>query len=102
MTLELKDGGIIAPRDVFEVLDTVEEYTGTDVRQYLEDYLGCDTPEVQSMEEHTVELLEAIDYIAFSIGCKLDGKKLNKEELQFEVENIRKLIRRATDGKKAI
>ena len=36
MTLELKDGSIIVPRSIFDVFDVVEEYMGTDIREYLE------------------------------------------------------------------
>ena len=31
MLLQLNDGNMIAPLSVFDVLDTVEEYLGTDV-----------------------------------------------------------------------
>ena len=37
--LELLDGNLITPRGLCDVLDVVEEYTGTEIRQYIEDYL---------------------------------------------------------------
>ena len=38
--LELKDGSLITPVNVFDVLDVVEEHMGTDIRQYLEAYFA--------------------------------------------------------------
>ena len=34
--LRLKDGKLITPFDLDDVLETVEEYDGDEVRQYLE------------------------------------------------------------------
>ena len=40
MTLELLDGSLISPTSLFDALDTVEEYCGTDLRQYMENFLA--------------------------------------------------------------
>ena len=37
--LELTDGSLLIPMSLFDVLDVVEESVGTDVRQYLEEWL---------------------------------------------------------------
>ena len=37
--LEIKGGELLTPINVFDVMDAVEDYMGTDIRQYLEEYL---------------------------------------------------------------
>ena len=37
--LEIKGGELLTPLKVFDVLEAVEDYMGTDIRQYLEEYL---------------------------------------------------------------
>ena len=34
--LEIKGGELLTPFNVFDVRDAVEDYMGTDIRQYLE------------------------------------------------------------------
>ena len=37
--LEIKGGELLTPFNVFDVMDAVEDNKGTDIRQYLEEYL---------------------------------------------------------------
>ena len=37
--LEIKGGELLTLFNVFDVMDAVEDYMGTDIRQYLEEYL---------------------------------------------------------------
>lgn len=37
--LEIKGGELLTPLNVFDVMEAVEDYMGTDIRQYLEEYL---------------------------------------------------------------
>ena len=68
MVIELKDGSLITPMGVFDVLDVVEEYLGTDLRQYLEDWFENDREELtederfDELREHYVSVLETAEY----------------------------------------
>lgn len=48
--LKLKDGKLITPFDVGDVLETVEEYAGQEVRQYIEEYLEDNIQEAADFE----------------------------------------------------
>ena len=37
--LEIKGGQLLTPLNVLDVMEAVEDYMGTDIRQYLEEYL---------------------------------------------------------------
>ena len=37
--LEIKGGELLTPLNVLDVMEAVEDYMGTDIRQYLEEYL---------------------------------------------------------------
>lgn len=96
MTLELKNGSIIVPRNIFDVFDVVEEHMGTDVRECLEAWFECDQADEVSMPEHFAEVLETID-------CEL-GKipRQKKKEQEQTLERVQNLIRRELNGKENV
>lgn len=102
MVIELKDGSLITPMSVFDVLDVVEEYLGTDLRQYLEDWFENDREELtederfDELKEHYVSVLETAEY---ELGQLPRQKK--KEQAQ-TLERVQELIRRAIHGKEDV
>lgn len=66
LVLELLDGNLITPRSLSDVLDVVEEYTGTEIRQYLEEYLiegpieETDDERFDSLKDHYRQVLSNI------------------------------------------
>ena len=47
--LEIKGGELLTPFNVFDVMDAVEDYMGTDIRQYLEEYLEGEESDAEGM-----------------------------------------------------
>ena len=92
MTLEMKDSNIIVPRNIFDVLDVVEDYIGTDIREYLENWLE-EPEEPPEMDEHYIEVLETAEY---ELG-KLSRQK--KKEQQATLERVLTMLRREINGK---
>ena len=64
--LELLDGNLITPRGLCDVLDVVEEYTGTEIRQYIEDYLMED-PVEETEDERFDALRDHYRQILFNV-----------------------------------
>ena len=90
LVLELLDGNLITPLNIFDVLDVVEENLGTEVRQYLEDYFEDeDEPEEVSMDEHYKEVLETVGDIAEEI---LRQKK--RKDMEYHVGRIINIVKR--------
>lgn len=88
MTLELLDGSLISPTSLFDALDTVEEYCGTDLRQYMENFLAGEDVPVEK-DEHLLEVLESIEKIAEEIRRATEQKRLSRKHIQ---ENLGCLI----------
>lgn len=97
-TLELLDGSFITPLSVFDVLDTVEEYTGTDVRQYLESYF-IDGEEPVDRDDHLVEVLESIEVIVADLERANAQKQSRKKDIQYHLDRLRATIRRELGDK---
>ena len=81
MTLELLDGSLISPTSLFDALDTVEEYCGTDLRQYMENFMAGEDVPVEK-DEHLQEVLESIEKIAEEIRRDTEQKRLSRKHIQ--------------------
>ena len=92
-TLILKDGGVIVPKSVFDVLDIVEETLGVDARQYLEDYLE-DKECSFDTDDHYQTVLENIDYMVSGLQNLLQTKRLNREAVDERIAHLESLIHR--------
>ena len=87
MVLELLDGNLITPHSIFDVLDVVEEQLGTEVRQYMEDYLEGGEPEKVSTDEHYIEVLENVEDIAEDIL-----RQKNRKNVEYHVGRIINIV----------
>ena len=92
-TLELPDGSYITPLSVFDALDVVEEYAGTDVRQYVESYF-VDGEEAVDMDERLVEVLEGIETIVADLERANTQKQSRRKDIQYHLDRLRATIRR--------
>lgn len=102
--LELKNGDLVTPQDVFDVLDVIEEYLGCDVRQYLEGYFWdgdelerevVDRDEdYQRLDEHYKQVLvnirDEVD-IAFKL---LASKRVERKKLTEGCGRISRMVER--------
>ena len=112
MLLQLNDGNMIAPLSVFDVLDTVEEYLGTEVRQYLEDYFSdenpwSDLPESEKLDallEHYQSVLGGIEDAVLETDILMHKNPIKRKRIIENLENIQKMIEkeRQNFGKESI
>lgn len=97
-TLELKDGDLITPRSLFDVMEVVEEYMGCDVRQYLEGFLdGTEQPEMLEETEEKehyrdvlVNLLDKVD----DVDMEMQRTRIDRAAIMMHLNAMRRMIRR--------
>ncbi len=102
MTLELLDGRIIAPLNVFDVLDAVEEYMGTDVRQFLEEYFTDGDPweslpddeKTKRLQEHHEDVMDAVEDLVLQAEYLVKRKPIDRKRALEALSAIKKLIYR--------
>ena len=100
--LRLKDGKLITPFDLEDVLEIVEEYAGDEVRQYLAENLS-DTDalekeldrlyreheeDLERLGDHQRAVLNAVREEAESLGNLLDAQRLDRRKLKKATDNI--------------
>lgn len=95
MTIELLDGSFVSPYSLFDALDTVEEYCGTEMRQYLESYFMDDIDPVDK-DEHLTDVLGSIRSIGVEIDRELQKDQVSKKNIQYQLDRIRATIRHET------
>ena len=102
MTLELLDGTIIAPLNVFDVLDSVEEYMGADVRQFLEEYFTDGDPwesmpddeKTKRLQEHYGDVMDAVEDLVLQAEYLVGRKPIERKKALETLSAIKKLIYR--------
>ena len=100
--LRLKDGKLITPFDLEDVLEIVEGYAGDEVRQYLAENLS-DTDalekeldrlyreheeDLERLGDHQRAVLNAVREEAESLGNLLDAQRLDRRKLKKSTDNI--------------
>lgn len=94
--MRLKDGKLITPFDIHDVLEAVEEYTGDEPRKYLEENiadaeeLGKELDaeykeheeELERVGDHHCALLNDIRCEAESLTEMLDAQRLDRKKLR--------------------
>ena len=100
--LRLKDGKLITPFDLEDVLEIVEGYAGDEVRQYLAENLS-DTDalekeldglyreheeDLERLGDHQRAVLNAVREEAESLGNLLDAQRLDRRKLKKVTDNI--------------
>lgn len=107
-SLEVKGGEIIVPFSISDVMDCVEDYMGSEVRQYLEDYLMDNTTDTQEMEEEMElternaqeivqryrDVLSAVEEIVDLTEIRYMGKRVDRQGILKQFDSIRKMIRK--------
>ena len=95
--IELKDGSLVTPLTVFDAMEAVEEYLGTDMRQYLEDFFEDEAalpPDGEEIREHYIQILMNIEDVVEGLVKGLEARRLNRRSLQERVDRLREMIRR--------
>lgn len=100
--LELKDGKIITPLDIRDVLEAVEEYAGSEVRAFLEENISElkeleaelekaekeHDEEIEQLNDHQRSVLNDIKEEAEAIEDLLDAERLDRKKLKKAVNKI--------------
>ena len=73
--IELRDGNLITPFHIYDALDAVEEYCGTELRQYLEVYFLDDEEEEIDLDDHYITVLGSIGDVASEAERYLSKRK---------------------------
>ena len=103
--LELKDGSLVTPVNVFDVLDVVEEYLGMDARQYLEECFSSEgvtmldkDDSLLILREHYTQVLENIEDVVGELEKKMQEKRMRREAINSCIRRIRCMVRRERIG----
>jgi len=91
--LELSDGSLITPIGLFDALDVVEEYMGTEMRQYLEEWFDEGQEELTE-DERFEELREHYRTVLMNISDEVDRMLTRKQKMRDGLQKIKNMIRR--------
>ncbi|MBQ1493274.1 MAG: hypothetical protein IIZ39_15080 [Blautia sp.] len=97
--LEMKDGNCITPLGLFDLMDYVEEYMGVEVRQYIEEAIWnederedwTEEEKCALLKEHYIEVLHNIDDVIVDLEKKLEGKRLERDDIRHHTSKIKKI-----------
>lgn len=97
--LEIKGGELLTPLNVFDVLEAVEDYMGTDIRQYLEEYLENaedDASEITDDEiaDHYKQVLMNIKDETEEALKQTEKARMDRKAIREALTLIVKMIRR--------
>lgn len=106
--LKLKDGKLITPFDIGDVLESIEEYAGQEVRQYIEQYLEDNIQEAADFEaqaadyekeleqqgDHQRSVLCDIREEIEALDILLQDKRLNRARMQGAVKILKQMVNR--------
>lgn len=100
MTLELKNGDLITPRSLYDVMEIIEEYMGCEVRQYLEAYMeGEEQPEPvdgeDGIKEHYRDVLTNLLDKVDDVDMEVQHTRIDRETVEMHLSAMRRMIRRA-------
>ena len=93
-TIELKDGSILVPSCLSDVLDEIEEQMGTDIRQYLELFLEEGVHPPLTTDEKLEAIYETINAQLSLLAAELEEAKASPTRVQEYIEKIRTLLRK--------
>lgn len=106
--LRLKDGRLISPFDVGDVLEIVEEYAGEEVRHYLEEYFEENIQEATDFEaqaadyekeleqqgDHHRAVLCNVREEVEALEILLQDKRLNRARMQGVIKTLYQMVNR--------
>lgn len=97
--LEIKGGELLTPCNVFDVMDAVEDYMGTDIRQYLEEYLedvesGAEEITDDEISDHYKQVLLNIRDETEEALKLMEKPRMDRKAIQNTLNLIVKMIGR--------
>lgn len=106
--MKMKDGRLLTPFDLKDVLEAVEEYAGEEPRRYIEEYLEDNIQEVGDFEaqateyetqmegtgDHHRQVLCNIREEVEALDQLLQEPRLNRKRMQGAVKILRQMVNR--------
>ena len=97
--LEIKGGERLTPRNVLDVMEAVEDYMGTDIRQYLEEYLleaESEAGEIAGEEiyDHYKQVLMNIKDETEAAVRLMEKPRMDRNAIRVTLDIILKMIER--------
>ena len=97
--LEIKGGERLTPLNVLDVMEAVEDYMGTDIRQYLEEYLleaESEAGEIAGEEiyDHYKQVLMNIKDETEAAVRLMEKPRMDRKGIRVTLDIILKMIER--------
>ena len=99
--LKMKDGKLLTPFGIRDLLDAVEDYAGEELRREIEEYIETNEKEYDRMErdgerlaDHQRSVLCNIRDEVDALDALLQDTRLNRRRMQGAVRIIQQMINR--------
>ena len=106
--LKMKDGKLLTPFGIRDLLDAVEDYAGEELRREIEEYIETDVEDIDDYEkeydrmdreldmarDHQRQVLCNIMEEVDALDILLHDDRLNRRRMQGAVKIIRQMINR--------
>ena len=106
--IELKDGKLLTPFDIRDLLDAVQDYAGEELRREIESYIDTNVKDIDDYEkeydrmeqdnerlaDHQRSVLCNIREEVDALDTLLHDTRLNRARMQGAVKIIRQMINR--------
>lgn len=106
--IEMKDGKILTPFGIKDMLDAVQDYAGEELRREIESYIDTNVEDIDDYEkeydrmeqdnerlaDHYRSVLNDIQEEVHALDILLHDTRLNRARMQGAVKIIRQMINR--------
>lgn len=106
--IEMKDGKILTPFGIRDLLDAVQDYAGEELRREIESYIDTNVEDIDDYEkeydrlgqenerlaDHYRSVLNDIQEEVHALDILLHDTRLNRARMQGAVKIIRQMINR--------
>ncbi|MDB2135964.1 hypothetical protein [Enterocloster clostridioformis] len=93
--LEIKGGELLTPLNVLDVMEAVEDYMGTDIRQYLEEYLlEAESEAGEEIYDHYKQVLMNIKDETEAAVRLMEKPRMDRKAIRVTLDIILKMIER--------
>lgn len=93
--LEIKGGERLTPLNVLDVMEAVEDYMGTDIRQYLEEYLlEAESEAGEEIYDHYKQVLMNIKDETEAAVRLMEKPRMDRKAIRVTLDIILKMIER--------
>ena len=92
--LKMKDGKLLTPFGIRDLLDAVEDYAGEELRREIEEYIDNNVQDGERLADHQRSVLCNIRDEVDALDTLLQDTRLNRRRMQGAVRIIQQMINR--------